>query len=111
MSVLIVEKSEFRQSYVCRKMLEITSSELPLCLSVFVSLSCGPVTSHKCGREEILKFVKGLYGFGDYAAGNVVMLLGFYEGVPMDSETVSGGVGGLEVYILNRQKSVLGVCT
>eukprot|EP00903_Cladosiphon_okamuranus_P016401 g15123.t1 len=39
-------------------------------------------------REEVFKFVKGLHGFGDYAAGNVVMLLGFYEEVPMDSETV-----------------------
>ncbi|CAN0501440.1 unnamed protein product, partial [Ectocarpus sp. 8 AP-2014] len=39
-------------------------------------------------REEVLKFVKGLYGFGDYAAGNVAMLLGFYEDIPMDSETV-----------------------
>ena len=39
--------------------------------------------------------MKGLYGFGDYAAGNVVMLLGFYEEVPMDSETVSHG--GVEV--------------
>ncbi|CAM9806113.1 unnamed protein product [Pylaiella littoralis] len=39
-------------------------------------------------REEVLKFVKNLYGFGDYAAGNVAMLLGFYEEVPMDSETV-----------------------
>lgn len=38
----------------------------------------------------MLKFVKSLYGFGDYAAGNVAMLLGFYEDVPMDSETVSG---------------------
>lgn len=46
---------------------------------------------HKRGREEVLKFVKGLYGFGDYAAGNVAMLLGFYEDVPMDSETVSAG--------------------
>lgn len=42
-----------------------------------------------CLREEVLKFVKSLYGFGDYAAGNVAMLLGFYEDVPMDSETVS----------------------
>ncbi len=41
------------------------------------------------GREEVLKFVKGLHGFGDYAAGNVAMLLGFYEEVPLDSETVS----------------------
>eukprot|EP00752_Nemacystus_decipiens_P002655 g2484.t1 len=39
-------------------------------------------------REEVLKFVKCLHGFGDYAAANVVMLLGFYEEVPMDSETV-----------------------
>ncbi|CAM9805815.1 unnamed protein product, partial [Hapterophycus canaliculatus] len=39
-------------------------------------------------REEVLKFVKSLYGFGDYAAGNVAMLLGYYEEVPLDSETV-----------------------
>ncbi|CAM9977428.1 unnamed protein product [Ectocarpus sp. 12 AP-2014] len=39
-------------------------------------------------REEVLTFVKSLYGFGDYAAGNVAMLLGFYEDIPMDSETV-----------------------
>ncbi|CAM9547081.1 unnamed protein product [Laminaria digitata] len=39
-------------------------------------------------REEVMKFVKSLHGFGDYAAGNVAMLLGFYEEVPLDSETV-----------------------
>ncbi|CAM9701062.1 unnamed protein product [Ascophyllum nodosum] len=39
-------------------------------------------------RDEVFKFVKNLYGFGDYAAGNVTMLLGFYEEVPLDSETV-----------------------
>lgn len=33
--------------------------------------------------------MKGLHGFGDFAANNVAMLLGFYEEVPMDSETVS----------------------
>lgn len=35
-----------------------------------------------------MKFVKSLHGFGDYAAGNVAMLLGFYEEIPLDSETV-----------------------
>lgn len=40
----------------------------------------------------MLKFVKNLYGFGDYAAGNVAMLLGFYNEIPLDSETVSGVV-------------------
>lgn len=41
-----------------------------------------------CCREEVMKFVKSLHGFGDYAAGNVAMLLGFYAEVPLDSETV-----------------------
>lgn len=59
--------------------------------SPFSSCPCvlDPQFLHGRGREEVMKFVKDLYGFGDYAAGNVVMLLGFYEEVPMDSETVS----------------------
>ena len=48
-----------------------------------------PPTRYVCNREEVKKFVKGLHGFGDFAANNVAMLLGFYEEVPMDSETVS----------------------
>lgn len=36
----------------------------------------------------MLSFVKKLHGFGDFAASNVAMLLGFYDLVPMDSETV-----------------------
>lgn len=47
------------------------------------------VTPRAC-REEVMKFVKSLYGFGDYAASNVAMLLGFYAEVPLDSETVRG---------------------
>lgn len=39
-------------------------------------------------RDEVLKFVKKLHGFGDFAASNVAMHLKFYDIVPMDSETV-----------------------
>ena len=55
----------------------------------FVPIPADP----KMLRDEVFKFVKNLYGFGDYAAGNVTMLLGFYEEVPLDSETV-----GFEVH-------------
>lgn len=39
-------------------------------------------------RDEVVSYVKKLHGFGDFAASNVGMLLGFYDAIPMDSETV-----------------------
>lgn len=50
---------------------------------------CGAVLSRLlCLRGEVFAYVKGIHGFGAYAAGNVAMLLGFYDEIPLDSETV-----------------------
>lgn len=56
-------------------------------LTVLVSRrSC--ICRYCLSRDEIFEYVKRLYGFGEFAARNVTMLLGFYDLVPMDSETV-----------------------
>lgn len=50
--------------------------------------------------EEIYKRIKGLKGFGDYAAGNMLRLLGHFDRLATDSECravfreINGGVDG-----------------
>jgi len=36
-------------------------------------------------RQDLYKLLRGLKGFGDYAATSLLMLLGYYEAVPVDS--------------------------
>jgi 3-methyladenine DNA glycosylase/8-oxoguanine DNA glycosylase len=41
--------------------------------------------------DEVFKFLKGLPGIGPYAAGNIMMLLGRYSRLAIDSESVRHG--------------------
>ena len=38
--------------------------------------------------EELYDSLRGIYGFGDYAASNVLQLLGRYDRLPIDSEVI-----------------------
>ena len=74
-------KSACRVGYRAERIVRLAESFLD------GSLDVGWYESPERETEELFRAVKGLYGFGDYAANNMLQLLGHYDRLPIDTET------------------------